>query len=206
MSNSWSLVDKEYLIENYSNLGPRICASSLGRSESSVRAAASRLSLKKSITKTRDFLCEQLIQKGITTQLIGKYINGDTITTFKCEKGHIFEQRPRSVIERNGRCPQCSSTGYSDTKSAILYLIRYDIEGEEVYKLGITNRTVKERVGKDFTTFSGDVCWTVTSNGFVIRSLETKLKQKYKDNQYNTGLLKSGNTETYDCYINKPEL
>lgn len=203
----WTDEDREWLKECYSLIGPRLCAYALKRSESGIRAEASRLKLKKSITKTNEQFLLDLSERNINVIPLDKYINGDTKIRFKCPEEHEFFQRPRTILERSGKCPICSSSGFKESEPASLYLVELDIDGEPVYKLGITNRNVIQRLGSDFRKFKGSICWTVEfPNGLQARQLESHLKRENADFQYNTGMLTSGNTETFSCYINKPEI
>ncbi len=207
----WSEEEIEYLYSNYPLESAQHCATYLNRSVQSVRAKASKLNIKRLNNpcefKTTDKYDTQLLNT--TVQRLETYQGAQTPILHKCKIcAREWKIRPTHVLSGKA-CVLCANSGGYDTaKPGTLYLVELDIgEGEALYKLGITNLTVNDRLGFELRKFKGNICWELYSlDGQKIKDLETQLKQKYKDNQYNTGLLKSGNTETYDCYINKPEL
>lgn len=204
-SGNWLEEEISFLRDNYKSNGLAYCCANLNRGISSVKTKASKMGLnKRPIYKSFE---DKLKALNILVQPLESYIDGDTLIFFKCPEGHVFKQRPRSVIERQGKCPTCSISGFNINKPAYLYLIEFPYGGEGLYKLGITNNTPESRHISDLKDLKGTICWKVLyESGEEAKNTETFLKNKYKDNQYNTGLLRSGNTETYDIYINKPEI
>lgn len=204
-SKEWPEDSVKLLLELYSYKGPKYCAIKLNKTESSVRAKAHRLGLNKSITKTHDKFLKDLIDKNINLIVLEPYINGDTEILFKCTENHIFKQRPRSVLERLGRCPTCTKKGFDDSKPAILYFVYF--KTLNLYKLGITNRTVKDRLSPDYNKYEAETLWEIyLETGYNARIMEKELKLLHKDKFCDTGLLSSGNTETLLHPIEKPEI
>lgn len=70
------------------------------------------------------------------------YKNAKTPVTIICSKHGEFEQKPDAHLNSKG-CPLCSKSGFKFNKPAILYLIEY----KGLYKIGITNSTIKKRYG-----------------------------------------------------------
>jgi len=64
-----------------------------------------------------------------------------------CPEHGIFNQKPNTHLNGAG-CPNCSHTGFNPDMPAILYYL-YDPQ-EDLYKIGITNKTIEERFGKSF--------------------------------------------------------
>lgn len=204
-SKEWPEESVSLLLELYSYKGPKYCALKLNKTESSVRAKASRLGLNKSITKTHDKFLSDLKDKNINLTVMGFYINGDTELLFKCPEDHVFSQRPRSVLERSGRCPKCTKKGFDDSKQAILYFVLF--KDLNLYKLGITNRTPKERLSPDYNKYNAEIIWEIQfETGLEARSIEKELKILHKDKFCDTGLLNTGNTETLLDIIEIPFL
>jgi len=71
------------------------------------------------------------------TVIIGCPIHGDL---FQTPKMHKRTKTPQG-------CPSCAKTGFNPLVPAILYYVVYEIGRELIYKIGITNRTIKERLG-----------------------------------------------------------
>ena len=59
----------------------------------------------------------------------------------------IFKQSPNNHLQGQG-CPNCAINGFNINKSARLYYL-YDPQ-EDLYKIGITNKTLEDRFGKSF--------------------------------------------------------
>ena len=115
--------------------------------------------------------------------------------------GHEWTVRPSSLLLGKG-CPKCSNTGFDETKPASLYFVSFENENNIYYKIGITNRTPKERLVKDWSLYNIKVMWEIK----FILGIEAKIAEKefIKNNSKflcNTGLLSSGNTETFNTYL-----
>ncbi len=116
------------------------------------------------------------------------------------EHGSFWQIAKAHVIEGTG-CPLCSECGFRVDKPAILYYIKVERQGYIVYKIGITNRTVKARFHanemQDIT-----ILQTVECVGQEALDRETEILRKYKQYQYNgPDLLHSGNTEMFTIDI-----
>ncbi len=76
------------------------------------------------------------------------YINSYTSMNILCNiHKEFFNVIPCNHLNGKGcpKCPKCAKYGFDPSKSAILYYICID---EKYYKIGITNRTLKERYSK----------------------------------------------------------
>ena len=201
----WSEEDKQFLREFYPENGIKFCAEKLNRGENSVKLKASRMGIKSKNKKLKDpyFYNEEIRAKGYIC--LSKYINRGTAILHKhilC--GYEWKATPNDLLCSKTFCPNCSKSAYKDHLPGTLYFVNTSIG---VYKLGITNKTARERLSSDWNKFSMKVEWEITSdNGGLIRKTEKSLLQKYKNNLVNTGMLKSGNTETLNIYIPKPTL
>ena len=106
-----------------------------------------------------------------------------------------FEQRASAHLDGQG-CPECKATGFDGTKPAILYYL--SINSGEVYKIGITNRTVEERYSKvDLLKIEILQTWAYT-NGVDAAEEEAHMLEIFKQYKYEGApLLESGNTELF---------
>ena len=125
-----------------------------------------------------------------------KYTNNRNKVKIVCPVHGEFSQVPWSHLSGKG-CSNCAGGGFKGAKPAILYFIKFI--GKDLYKLGITNKTVRDRFSP--SEFKGmQVLYTIKSlNGDRILKLETELLRKYSEYKY-TGepLLKTkGNTEIF---------
>lgn len=126
------------------------------------------------------------------------YVNWDTNINITCPIHGAFEQRVGNHLNGKG-CPGCAKGGFDPNKPAYLYYLKVTTnEGKELYKIGITNRTVDERFNLTDLSKIEIVKQKLYENGADAMNWETKLKRKYKDYQY-TGpdVLSSGNTELF---------
>lgn len=116
-----------------------------------------------------------------------------------CPIHGTFVQRPNDHLAGRG-CQSCavenSNGGFDKSKPAILYYL--SINNGEAYKIGITNRTVRERYSKtelEAITILDTVYYSI---GVEAYREEQRILKEYKAFTY-TGphLLKSGNTELF---------
>lgn len=77
-----------------------------------------------------------------------------TIRHIRC--GFVFKQYIWSHFG-NELCPNCSNYngGFSVHKPAIFYYIKFKIDGKWLYKIGVTNRTIKERFKREGNYIKG---------------------------------------------------
>lgn len=122
------------------------------------------------------------------------YINTDKKVSITCPLHGNFEQTPSNHIRGNG-CPICGQSGFKENKPAILYYV--SVNNGEAYKIGITNRTIKERFRKDYHKIK--VLGYVTFlSGKDARIHETHILRKFIEYKYDgINLLHNGNTELF---------
>lgn len=115
----------------------------------------------------------------------------------KC--GYIWKVRPDDIIKRSGECcPNCSTSGFNPNKPASLYLVSFLISDIKYYKIGITNRSPKERLANDWHKFNFALLWEIRlDSGELIRNLEREILTTYNNYKFNTKVLNNGNTETF---------
>lgn len=126
------------------------------------------------------------------------YVNANENVIITCKIHGDFLKRAGHHIEGSG-CQTCAKYGFDQTKSAYLYYLKIITDdGQILYKIGITNRTVNERFGlKDLKRIE-IVKQKLYEKGTDAMNWETKLKRKYKEYQYKgPAVLENGNTELF---------
>jgi hypothetical protein len=78
--------------------------------------------------------------------------------------------------------------------------VRFDLPSGPIYKIGITNRTVKQRFSNEKTPYV--ILWQERhEDGSIPPKLEKTILKKYKKYQYKGDELESGNTECFTIDI-----
>jgi len=109
-----------------------------------------RITTRKKQVKSKKKFFEE-IQKAHCDKYIyskANYVNNSTKIKIICPKHGEFEQLPTNHLNLRHGCPLCADYGFNPNKPAILYYL-YDPQ-EDLYKIGITNKSVEERFGKSF--------------------------------------------------------
>jgi len=126
-------------------------------------------------------------------QVLEPYINSVTPISHKCDKDHIWKASPNNILRGRG-CPSCSKSGFDPLLPAKLYYIKIG----DYYKLGITNRSIRERFYGDNKPIE-----ILLERNFLIGKdayiKEQELLAQYKDYRITVpGYLRSkGNTELF---------
>ena len=109
------------------------------------------------------------------------YINNRTKVEIKCIScNNIFYQTPDGhLIGKNG-CPKCNRTGFDPSKPALLYYFRLN----GLYKIGITNRTLKKRYLKPIRDNMSEIREWHFNNGQKAFDLEQFIIKKFKAYKY----------------------
>ena len=133
---------------------------------------------------------------------VGDYINGKTPITHRCDKGHEWKASPTSILWQETACPECAHYGFKANIPAFLYYLRI-IErtiGNHYFKIGITNRSVSDRVKQ--MVCDGVVIEVINSRRFSTGS-EAYLEEQrilLEFSKYlvpNCTLLRNGNSEVF---------
>jgi hypothetical protein len=129
-----------------------------------------------------------------------EYVNSKTKVQIICSEHGTFEQTPANHLNGGG-CPGCAKTGYDSLKPGRLYYVMFDFGHTILYKIGITNNTVKRRFANE--RIKPIVLWETTfSNGSIAQKIESDKKKEYSEYLYSgQPLLKCGNTECFTVDI-----
>lgn len=109
-----------------------------------------------------------------------------------------FKQSPAHHVNRGHGCPNCSGGGFNPNLPSIFYVLLVVTDQGSAYKIGITNRSVKERyLAKDLDNIT-----ILLEKPFLLGKdallLETKLKRENQTKRYaGVDLLTDGNTELF---------
>lgn len=207
LRNSIWLEKEDLILQTYyPDKGANECIKYLPeRTKSSINHRAMALGIstnfRKSAWSHSDYE-EALFSKEIDFFPIENYIGFDIKIKHECLNGHVWSVRPSSILNDMG-CPVCANHGFDPSKSAILYYIKVETYLEKYYKIGITNRSVKER-------FLLDTDKTITSLfeeyfdiGQHAKDKEKEILSKFAKFRVNMGsFMKSGgNTEMFEIDI-----
>jgi len=166
----------------------------LNRSPESVQVKASSLKIRSLHSK---ILTNNIVDKRLENRLIkriGKYVNNSTKIDFQCLKcDNIWQATTGNILNNNTGCPYCAEYGFNDKLPAVLYCIYF--EALKLYKVGISNNYQVRLL--HFSHKPEIIFIREFEVGKNAKDLEIKWLKNIKDYKINTGLLKSGNTETF---------
>lgn len=125
-----------------------------------------------------------------------KYKTMSTKVVITCKIHGNFTQTATHHMQGHG-CPTCAKAGFDQTKPAILYYL--SIDNGQAYKIGITNRTVKQRfLAKDQDKIKIVKTWYY-ENGTDALNEETRILKEFKQYRY-TGLPLLSGTKTSEMF------
>lgn len=108
------------------------------------------------------------------------YIGTNKPVAIICKNHGVFQQHP-DAHKRGQGCPSCARRGFDPEKDSILYLLKF--KGSELYKIGITNRSVNKRYSiSDRNKF--DILWTIPFKGKDAILVERYYKSQFKEHKY----------------------
>lgn len=174
----------------------------LDRSYRSIKQKAMHLKVsndKFTKIKSHSQYVQELKEQCPTLRCLEEYKGTKIKIKHECLKcGSIYKSNPRDKL-RGFACKYCgndnNSGGIPLNKQGITYLVyipKYDL-----YKIGITSKSTKERMS-DNNIYTYDLILEHTFvTGVDAISLESQWKDNLKAYLINTGLLSTGNTETF---------
>lgn len=133
--------------------------------------------------------------KGKYDYSLTNYINNCTDVVIVCPEHGEFRQKPINHLHGSG-CPSCAVTGFNKNKPALLYYLK--INSGQVYKIGITNKTVNERFNNSELQLIEILSTQYYEDGARAYETEQEILKKYSNYKYNgKPILESGNTELF---------
>lgn len=107
------------------------------------------------------------------------YVNARTAISLICFEGHKFRATPTNLKSGQG-CPGCALHGFNQCIPATLYYIAfYPWPNRVVYKIGITNRSVKDRYRQCKTPYR-ILMEKQFESGLDCLNEETRLNRKHR--------------------------
>ena len=128
-------------------------------------------------------------------EMLDPYTSAIAPMRLRCPKLHTWETNWNNFQQGN-RCGECSPGGYNSSVPGMIYYIRFDLPSGSIWKIGITNKRLKQR-------FSGEklpyvVVWSQHyKDGKVPPAMEREILKKHKAHKYKGHALHSGNTECF---------
>lgn len=126
--------------------------------------------------------------------IYSKSWNNITIT---CPVHGDFEQSPNNHLSGKG-CKNCINCGFKYNSSAILYYLKIQYDNKTLYKIGITNRSIKERFtakDRELITVLHQVHYKSGQDAY---NEEQRILKQFKEFKYiGPDVLSSGNTELF---------
>ena len=118
---------------------------------------------------------------------------------------HIWRAAPSYILQGTG-CPVCNTGSFDPTKPSRVYHVSINTGTRYLYKIGITNNSVRERFKRDWSYFDMHLLWEIEfEKGSDAFKLEQKLKREHTFLK-NVHILKGGgNTELLAYEIEKPQ-
>lgn len=156
--------------------------------------------IEKQAQNSRDTLATFLlkafkIHKSTYTYKHAVYVSSSEKLLVTCRKHGNFYQAPNHHLQGSG-CPQCANYGFSKVLPAILYY--FNIKG--IYKVGVTNRTVKERYNKEDNSHITELVTWAFSTGEEAHKYEQQIIKLNKEHAYSGPTPFTDGTTTTECF------
>ena len=140
---------------------------------------------------------ERLLKLGC--ELLGPYKGGQKKHDARhMECGYVWGVKPDNLFSGYG-CPKCAKYGFDPAKPAIVYYLRVSRDGEPpLYKIGITNKTVRRRYNSETRKITVLRTWEYLLGSLALdherRVLKAHGKHRYKGRKVFNHI---GNTELF---------
>lgn len=190
----WSTKETEFLIKYYPDQGPEFCAALTDRTTKAVITKASKMGLKYLKQNKYKVLSPKKYEQTLLTSeytVLEDYKGSQEKILHKHSCGYEWKVSPNNLKKLVG-CPGCSTTGAKEGKTSV-YLCEFPVLG--LYKVGLTRNWNKRKYNfgyapelillLDFDTLQ------------EAQILESQWLRNLTPYLYNSGELKSGNTETF---------
>lgn len=117
-----------------------------------------------------------------------------------CKQHGVFKMIPRNHLIGQG-CPHCAKHGFKKNEEAILYLLKFQKPYATFWKVGITNRRVKDRFVGEHQAIVAQKIWRFDS-GNKAQAVEKKVLSTFSSYKFPDSFLfellgKGGDTECF---------
>lgn len=197
MSKPWKQEEINYILENYAEIGAIGCAKTVNRTPKAITSYVYRHKLPvKAKIDPNNLKVEEAKKRhkekveSLGFVLLEKYKGSQEKILHQHDCGYKWFVSPNNFHKVNG-CPQCRET----IDNAITYVYECYFPELNLFKIGITNswNARKNEFGEKVELIN---LWAMVDRTNA-QSLERYLLNQNKNNLMNTGMLKSGNTETF---------
>lgn len=125
------------------------------------------------------------------------YVTSKVKVTITCSVHGKFQQTPCNHKRGKG-CPSCASYGFNPDKKAIIYYLKIEDTCVKAYKIGVTNRTVKDRFNNVDLNKITILMTQEFDKGVDALQMEQEILEQYSDFLYvGCDILQNGNTELF---------
>jgi hypothetical protein len=120
---------------------------------------------------------------------------------FKC--GHVHEIALDNVFSQGSGCPICAKGGFNPYAPAQLYFIELAFQGRNIYKLGVTNRTVEKRYSVETNIDYKILSLFGSQTGYVVHQAEQHILREFANLRYtgDSPFRLTGTKELFSCDI-----
>lgn len=201
-SMMWTNEQVSVIEQFYSDYGAEYCAKLINKDPKSIVAKANRLGIKMVNPNgkwTHKDYEMALMEAEAEAYPLEEYKGYGVAILHGCINGHSWRTRPNTILSYNAGCPECSDSSFKLDKPAIFYYIKICKENKIYYKVGITNRTLKQRFPTSikFITILKE---THFKTGKEALEQEKVILSQYKDKRVTISdfLAEGGNTELFE--------
>jgi hypothetical protein len=127
--------------------------------------------------------------------MLSRYQRSDAPIAFICPYGHRHSTIWES-FKQGKRCGKCFPGGYNVHRSGILYYVRLDLPEFSLWKIGITNHSVRRRFCAEPTPHE-ILMEQHFEDGRIPPRIERSILRTHKQHRYQGNALISGNTECF---------
>jgi hypothetical protein len=127
-----------------------------------------------------------------------RYKNSQTKITIICPEHGEFKQKPNSHLNGRG-CPDCAEFGFNPSKPAVVYYLRVaNPAGGNLYKIGVTNTSVKKRFRPQDQPLITEIRTWKYKKGIDALTHESAVLKRFDQYRYKgPAILTNGNTEIF---------
>lgn len=149
----------------------------------------------------KDVIADFIKVHGDMYDYTGVYYKGAWVPVeIRCSTHGAFYQAPEHHRRGSG-CPACTASGFNPLKPAILYYVKVTHTSGVYYKIGITNRTIEARFGKDMPMITVLKTWEYTLGAEAYQAEQTILTLNQEHRYSGDPLLVCGNTELFNIDV-----
>ncbi|MGG8134867.1 hypothetical protein PGO54_12315 [Klebsiella aerogenes] len=121
---------------------------------------------------------------------------------FYCNAGNHISNKSLCNTLKGADCNECFGKGFNTKANAVIYVLKIYVDGIHIgYKIGITNKTSRQRVKHitKSTELTFDIIYEYESDGLTIQSIERDILNTLPVRGYiSKDMMDDGSTETFN--------